>query len=463
MDQASEFSPNLEHILQSVDDIVLLVDEDLKFRQYWTKYEALLWFPPKEFLHRSIMKVMPEPFREDAEKAIQTALKEDKTDKLIYKFPLPRPDARLWYRVKICPLKDRDQQGKRLVLLVIGDCTEEISTMERNHIFETLIAQNWEAIRFSDMDLTIRYVNPASERLYGYKEGELIGKKVTLFTEDEQHTTQEIKDHVMERGNWSGELWQVRKDKTRFEAFVSVQLVYDSNGQPMGFITQSKDISERKETSSKLKSIIDERETLLREIHHRVKNNLQVITSLLSLQASTLQDKNIRDIFQQSQYRINAMAMIHETLYRSDNFSNISYDKYIDTLVQYLILSMKGINHNIRLDVEATDVLLSIDTAVPLGLLINEVITNALKYGIPDEAEGYIYIHMKSLPRQRYRLLIGDNGRGYSSNITFQNTKSLGLKLIYSLARQLNGSIERDIGQPGTHYQIEFGELEQPL
>ena len=455
MHQQPGLNLDLRYILKSIDDLILLIDEDLVYRQYWTNDESLLWFKPEEFMGKPIPALLQEPLRTQSIDAIVKALKEQQPTKLIYQ--APNPDIEQWFRVKIFPLKEYDEAGKQLVLLIIGDCTEEVTLKKRNRIFEALIAQNWEAIRFSDMDLNVQYVNPALERLYGYEPGELMGQQVSLFIDDDRYTTAQIKNIVLQEGSWSGEIWQVRKDRTRFESFLSVQLIYDMDGSPMGFISQSKDISQRKETASKLKNIIDERDTLLREIHHRVKNNLQVITSLLSLQASNLTDYHIRDLFQQSQYRINAMAMIHETLYRSDNFSNISYDQYIHTLAQFLILSMKGVEHRITLEVEATDVLLGIDTAVPLGLLINEVITNALKYGILSNKPGCIYIRLQCLPCKRYRLLIGDNGQGYPAHVTFKNTRSLGLKLIYSLTRQLNGTIMRHLDRPGTHYQIEFG------
>ncbi len=227
----------------------------------------------------------------------------------------------------------------------------------------------------------------------------------------------------------------------------------------MGFVSQSKDISEQKETATTLKNIIAERETLLREIHHRVKNNLQVITSLLSLQSSSIDDPRIHAVFQQSQYRINAMATIHETLYRSNNFTGIDYREYLITLFDYLVLSMKGRKHQVQLDLEVPKVTLSLDTAIPLGLLVNEVITNALKYGIVGQNKGTIAIQLVQKGDQAYELTIGDDGAGYSKEISYHNTPSLGLKLIKNLARQLNGKIERLFNKKGTYYRLSFLEI----
>lgn len=453
---------DLEQLIIDLDDIVFLVDEDFVYRKYWVKETTMLWMPPEAFIGRTISELVPEPLRSDALYTIRQALKENKTEKLIYRTPTDLIDqADRWYRLKAAPLSQLDKTGKRLVLLLVGDCTEEVMTKQQNYIYEALITQNWEAIRFTNMDLIIQYVNPALERLYGYKQGELIGRKADLFVENDR-TIKDIKSIVLKEGSWAGETRHMRKDGTQFDVFLSVQLVYDPKGNPIGYVSQSKDISSHKETAIKLKNIIQERETLLKEIHHRVKNNLQVITSLLSLQASTLEDADTKAIFQQSQYRINAMSMIHETLYRSSNFSTISYAQYIQTLTNYLLLSMKGINHQITLDIQADQVILNLDTAVPLGLLINEIVTNALKYGIQADQKGHIYIRLRHLEERAYELLIGDDGGGYPSTVTFQTTQSLGLKLIAGLVRQLEGSIVRNFHHRGTHYQIKFTEVCPP-
>lgn len=447
---------NLSLMVQALDDIVFLIDETLVFRQYWVAKEEMLWMPPEAFLGKKIATIFPSRMGDvDINEKIKQVFKTKKNEKFLYQSSGKYTKKR-WYRVKL-HLTDRyDTDNKRLLLAVVEECTEEIAVQKHKHLFQSLVDQNWEAIRYSDLDLTIRYVNSATNRLYGYEEGELIGKKVNLLTVDSSIDVQGVKKLVMEQENWTGDVWQMRKDQTRFEAFLSIQLIKNNEGEPIGFISQSKDISERKETAAKLRRIIGERETLLKEIHHRVKNNLQVITSLLSLQSNMLQDEKIREVFQQSQYRINAMATIHETLYRSNNFVGINYRQYLVTLSEYLLLSMKGEKHQITLKMEVPPVMLSLDTAIPLGLLVNEVITNALKYGIVGQQEGVITIRLTAKTAQKYELYIGDDGCGYSPTLNFNNTASLGLKLIQNLARQLNGSIKRVPSERGTYYQLLF-------
>ncbi|WP_190809317.1 sensor histidine kinase [Flagellimonas sp. S3867] len=211
---------------------------------------------------------------------------------------------------------------------------------------------------------------------------------------------------------------------------------------------------------SEIQERIDEKETLLKEVHHRVKNNLQTVSSLLSLQSRTVADEKISSIIKSSQNRVVSMAMVHEMLYKRDDYlSKIEVRTYVKELTEYLVRSVKGNTNKIKVDLHIEESKLSIDTVIPLGLIINETITNALKYGISEDQGGEITISLKSLAENRYELYLGDNGIGYSENFDPKNAKSLGLKLIYNLTRQLRGTIARDLSKKGTYYRIEFEEI----
>ena len=206
---------------------------------------------------------------------------------------------------------------------------------------------------------------------------------------------------------------------------------------------------------------LSERDILIKEIHHRVKNNLQVVASLLSLQSSFIKDEQTKMLFRYSQYRINSMGIVHEMLYKSNDLNRIDYGAYIRELIKTLIQSMKGDKSKIGLVTEVKNIFLNIDTSIPLGLMVNEIITNSLKYGFSDSEEGTITVQMKKLSTFTYELKIGDNGSGIPSHVNFRNTKSLGLKLIHKLALQLRGNIEMDNSKTGTNYIITFQEIEQ--
>lgn len=206
-----------------------------------------------------------------------------------------------------------------------------------------------------------------------------------------------------------------------------------------------------------------EKEMLLKEVHHRVKNNLQTVSSLLSLQTRNVQETKMKNLLKSTQNRVISMAMVHEMLYMRKDISQIEYKSYVQELSEYLIRSIKGLDSKVNLKIDIPEIKLGIDTAIPLGLLINEAVTNALKYGFADDQEGEIYIALKKEIDKHYVLNIGDNGVGFPETVNHKNSKSLGLKLIHNLTRQLKGSIEKDTSKKGTNYIIKFQEIKQQL
>ena len=216
-------------------------------------------------------------------------------------------------------------------------------------------------------------------------------------------------------------------------------------------------------TKNELEEKIREKETLIKEVHHRVKNNLQTVSSLLSLQSRSIIDKDVKSLLKSSQNRVITMAIVHEMLYMREDLSKIEYKSYVQELAEYLVRSIKGTSSNITLNIDIPNIKLNIDTAIPLGLLINETVTNALKYGIVDEDKGEIHIRLRKAENNEFILNLGDNGKGFPEDITHKNSKSLGLKLIHNLSRQLQGSIMRDLSQKGTHYTIKFKEIRDQI
>ncbi|MDT8411770.1 MAG: tetratricopeptide repeat protein [Vicingaceae bacterium] len=206
------------------------------------------------------------------------------------------------------------------------------------------------------------------------------------------------------------------------------------------------------------KRLLEIQDTLLKEIHHRVKNNLQVITSLLALQSSFIKDNDIKRVFRYAQYRINSMAMVHEMLYQTEDLSKINIKAYVNRLSRNLVHSMCGSKNNVLLSIDITsDLYLNIDTVIPLGLLINEILTNSIKYGI-NKSKGKIYITIEHLSKDNYLMRIGDDGNGFDDESLFRASNSLGLILIHNLTIQLKGSIEKDNKLTGTNYIITFKE-----
>jgi two-component sensor histidine kinase len=199
-----------------------------------------------------------------------------------------------------------------------------------------------------------------------------------------------------------------------------------------------------------------ERELLLKEIHHRVKNNLQIISSLLSMQTRGLKDEKMKDAMKESQSRVKTMALIHEKLYQYENLSKINMQEYIQQLSDFLTQTYRS-DKDIQVTIDAADINLDMDMAIPLGLITNELLSNSLKYAFEDRSQGEIIISFSQKEPGSYSLLIKDSGIGLSENLDIENTKSLGLKLVKTLTRQINGQL-KIVPQPGTSFEVKFTE-----
>lgn len=218
----------------------------------------------------------------------------------------------------------------------------------------------------------------------------------------------------------------------------------------------------RKQAEEQIQASLKEKEVLLKEIHHRVKNNLQIISSLLNLQSRYIKDPQTFEMFKESQNRIRSMALIHEKLYQSQDLTQIDFADYIQYLTTHLF-RVYGVNWNIvGLKINVRYVLLDIDTAIPCGLILNELISNCLKHAFPTNAEmipkGEIQIDLHSDDEGLFTLIVRDNGVGFPEDIDFQNTETLGLRLIQTLTHQMKGTIELD-RTSGTAFTIRFTNL----
>lgn len=196
-----------------------------------------------------------------------------------------------------------------------------------------------------------------------------------------------------------------------------------------------------------------EKQGMLKEIHHRVKNNLQVVNSLLRLQSTKAEDENVVYMFEQAQKRVLSMALLHEKMYRSEDLQYVNAREHIIILIEDLVNSY-AVEKKIQLDINIQEVDMGIQTLTPLGLIINELITNSIKYGFKGKTKGKITVHLKKLQDFTYEMIIGDNGVGFDSE---EVTAGIGTKLIQIFIKQLEGSIER-LDRAGAFFKLVFKE-----
>jgi two-component sensor histidine kinase len=220
-----------------------------------------------------------------------------------------------------------------------------------------------------------------------------------------------------------------------------------------------KNIEERKHAQEQLSASLGEKVVLLQEIHHRVKNNLQIISALLSLQSEHIKDAETLQMFQESRNRVRSMALVHEKLYESEDLSRIDFGQYIQNLARYLQSTYAVDPSIIKLRIETEEVFLGIDTAVPAGLIVNELFSNSLKHAFPDGREGEICVQFRSIGNGQLVLKTIDNGVGLPQGRDLRDGSSLGLQLVDALVRQIEGRMEME-GNGGTTFTVTFSELE---
>ena len=240
----------------------------------------------------------------------------------------------------------------------------------------------------------------------------------------------------------------------------SLKPLRDETGAVSLLLSEGRDISDRQRIEQ-IEASLAAKEVLLQEVHHRVKNNLQIISSLLSIQSKQIQDPATLGIFKESQNRVMSMALVHEKLYQSDDLAKVDFADYIQSLSAALFRSYNLKLKTIALKLKLSPVFLNVDTAIPCGLILNELVSNSLKHGFPNNTPGEILIQLDANADQSFSLIVQDNGVGFPQTVAETN-QSIGLQLISGLTKQLHGAIER-ISDRGTLCKITFNEVEPIL
>ena len=304
------------------------------------------------------------------------------------------------------------------------------------HLYGTTIEEQGGS-QMSSQDYATKFIPP--------EEISVVGEEIerAMSTDDSNYSNQ--LEHTI-----------IRVDGEKRFIIVRDGIEKDENGKTIKIYGVNQDITERKKAEDAIKKALEEKEILLKEIHHRVKNNLMVISSLLNLQSQHIRDKQALNIFKESQNRAKSMALIHERLYRSTDLKRIDFGDYIRTLTTELYRTYVSDSNSIGLNFDLEDVMVDINTTVPLGLILNELITNSMKHAFPDGREGVINVEFHRTDDE-FILIIGDTGVGFPEDLDFRNTKSLGLQLVNNLTHQIDGTIELDRSQ-GTEFKITFKE-----
>jgi PAS domain S-box-containing protein len=299
------------------------------------------------------------------------------------------------------------------------------------------------------------YFSPEWKKQIGFEEDEINNRynewENRLHPEDLNRTLSKLKEYMEgKRPEYSLEFRLRHKNGSYRWIFARGEILHDTDGNPSSMLGCHIDITERKKIEEQNKASLKEKDALLQEIHHRVKNNMQIISSLMSLQKSNVKDEDSIEMITETQNRIKSMALIHEKLYKSEDLAKINFIKYIEDLSKGLFEFYEVDNSRISLEVDGKDVFFGIDTSIPCGLIINELVTNSLKHVFTDDRKGNIQITLNPINNEEFELAISDNGIGIPEGLDIKKTMSLGLKL-----RQINGNIKCNRTR-GTEFIIKF-------
>lgn len=359
-----------------------------------------------------------------------------------------------------------------LIRGIVQDITEQKKAEEKLQTLVNAVESSDDAIITRSLDGIITSWNKGAEQIYGYFTEEILGKNVSILEPDNLKGELNQLDEKIKQGKRVRhyETLRLKKDGTIINISITLSPVFDASGKLVTISTVSRDITENKKAEEALEKI---QEIHIKEIHHRIKNNLQVISSLLSLEAERFSDEKMLEAFQESQNRITSMALIHEELHRGNELDTLDFAAYLQNLTADLFSSY-NLNDAISLKLDLEQTHLGMDTAIPLGIIVNELVSNSLKHAFPAGRAGEIHISLcktetfvarhdlSDIMRNRlntddfhYILTVADNGIGFSEGKEFPDTDSLGLQLVNILVEQIDGSVElkRD---KGTEFIILF-------
>lgn len=358
-----------------------------------------------------------------------------------------------WLDLQITPLDKKDQLLGWLITFIDISARKKAESLltKSEKDYRDLVNHSLVGIYKTDRNGELLFANNSLANIFGYNSAEDIkGIMITSL-----YKNLNDRDIILKKLEEKGKLEEYEVEMvTRTGKPVDVLISAKRDGETISGMIM--DITENKKSQDLVKKSLLEKEMLLKEIHHRVKNNLMVISSLLSLQSRYIKDEVSKSIFKESQNRARSMALIHELLYRSTDLKRINFGDYIKTLTNELFRMYVTDPNRIKLNINVEDVMLDINTAIPLGLIVNELVSNSMKHAFPNDRKGKIDIEFK-LEDGIYSMIVSDNGVGFPKDYDLEVSDSLGLRIVNSLTEQIDGQIELERTN-GTRYIIKFKE-----
>jgi PAS domain S-box-containing protein len=465
-------------VLEGLNEALYIIDADGRIRFCNAALAQLTGYPAEALLGRPSLDLYAPEDRPAVLDRRTRAFRGEPVPSLLEATLLRHDGARLPVELSLSSLRREGQVAGRVAAVRDISARKQAETALRasEERFRLLVegVQDY-AIYLLDPEGRIATWNTGAERIKGYTAAEVLGRPFSrFFPPDEQArgTPARLLAQAVREGHYVGEGWRVRKDGSQFWASVVITALRAADGQLRGFAKVTRDSTERRAAeqaleaanaqlerrvaertaelealNTRLEASLREKEVLLKEIHHRVKNNLQVVSSLLSMQSATVQDPAVHDFVQESERRIQAMALVHETLYQGSDVAQFHLAAYVEALSQQLARAYGVDPGRIVVRSQVEGVVLPLDTAMPCGLLLSELLSNCLKHAFPGGAVGDVTV-MLTNTQDHLTLRVSDNGCGFPEHLDFRQTESMGLQLVRALTEQLQGTmaLERDGG-----------------
>lgn len=457
-----ESENRFRNLVENVQDIFVRYNLDLRYQYVSPNIEEFTGKKAEYYIGKSHLEAgFPPEMAEFFDKHLLISI--DSKKPVDVNFSIQGPQGLIFAETRVYP--EFDHQGHvKSVVTVTRDVTKskkaEELLRENEEKYRALFESNPDYTILVGLNGIILDVNSAAVKFTNLSKEELIEKN---YTELEIFPQKDL-PHLMEKfiQVLKGEIvepFQYRIiNKEGSYSWVETQLVpLMRDGKVYSITVIANDITVRKTATEQLKSSLKEKEVLLKEIHHRVRNNLQIISSLLYLQKQSVESDEFADILMESQNRIKSITMVHEKLYDSDDLTRINFPEYIERLVSDLFNSYSTSTRQVAKVIDVENLRLNIETAVPCGLIISELVSNSLKHAFPEGRTGTLIVSLKTGDEWN-ELVISDDGVGFPEEFDFRNTKTLGLKLVNTLVNQINGEITLDRSR-GTEFKIIFKEL----
>jgi PAS domain S-box-containing protein len=331
--------------------------------------------------------------------------------------------------------------------------------------FRALIENAADAVVVVDPQGIVKYRSPAVGRMLGYTDNYALQETVFERTHPEdQATVIEEFQHLLHSPGELGSplIFRFRHIDGSWRTLEAVGKNLLDDPRVQGVVVNYRDVTEREQAQAKLRESLSEKEVLLKELHHRVKNNLQVVSSLISLQSQHVTDPRARQMLQETQNRVMSMAILHRGLYGSKNISRIDCADYVSNVVAQVFSSYGDASTGIKVKTDVAQISVGIDVAIPCGLIVSELVSNCLMHAFPKGGPGEVLVDLHTTSHNKLTLNVSDNGAGFPTDVDFRNTESLGLQLVNALTGQLGGTVDL-VRNGGTTFSITFPKVKHAV